>query len=804
MCHTQAFCRPPLSVVRRRKKGEGGEGRKARKGIGKGKGAFLNSPAPSPFFPPFLSSSSHVIRISLTVVLTQTNDFAMESLLKNLQKHVTCSICLDMFTEPKTIACLHTFCLKCLEKHAQTSSRDGKFRCPECQAEVAVPEGLRFDKLPTGFHQNSLLGLLAVQQSGDGREISCSSCRKKSAETSFCFECGRFMCPDCVNAHELLRNVAFDGHKVRPIRNFKTDDYEALLKRKSFCHEPYHEREVLRFFCLACQSCVCQVCVITDHRDHRVEPLDKTADAEKAKIMTGVDLMKQKSQVCRDVIRQFEQTVIDLERNVTAAKREVSHAAEQMIAKIRERERDAITALEDTRVLRTEKLNSVKTQVQSLAKQINQAVEFADNLVQRSSSSGIMENKPYLQQRFADLNKTQVPSVQVSPYVKFVPTCTPENLILGIIEPIVHGLTQDFQAGLESSIVICPKVNIDVQDKDKKFQAEVIVEPAELVGSLMTRGCEDGTRFVVRFTPKVSGVYNVSVKINGKVLPDSPFTVPVRDRKFHMLGEFDLKQLEDLQGPFRIAVSRDGLVAVADCDGHCILVFDKKGQFLRKFGHKGKNRGELHAPAGVTFFNDDKILVTDYLNHRVQLFNVYTGSCELSFGRYGKEIGDLHNPESVCVDDEGRVAIADCFNNRMQVFTVDGQPLFIFGDRGSGKLNRPSGCVFHNKRFIVSDTWNHCLKIFDHSGKFLGRIGEQGQGVGHFNWPQGLCLDKQGNHYNILVCDSGNGRIVQLTMDGFFTGKTATKLQDPIAIARTPDGPVLVSDYESKKIYILK
>lgn len=788
--------------------GEGRGGEKSTKGNWKREERFpfLPNPPPSPpLFPPFLFTSSHVIRISITVVIhKQNNDFAMESLLKNLQQHVTCSICLDTFTEPKTIACLHTFCLKCLEKHAQTNSRDGKFRCPECQADIAVPEGLRFDKLPTGFLQNSLLGLLTVQQSGDGRETSCSSCRKKSAEISFCFECGRFMCPDCVNAHELLRNVAFDGHKVRPIRNFKIDDYETLLKRKSFCHEPYHEREVTRFFCLACQSCVCQVCVITDHRDHRVEPLDKTADAEKAKIIAGVELIKQKSQVCRDVIRQFEQTVIDLEKNVTAAKREVSHAAEQMIAKIREHERDAITALEDTRVFRTEKLNLVKTQVQSLTKQIKQAVEFADNLVQRSSSSVIMENKPYLQQRFADLNKTQVPSVQVSPHVKFVPTFTTENVTLGIIEPIIHGLTQDFQAGLESSIVICPKVNIDVQDEEKKFQAEVIVEPSEQVGSLMTRECEDGARFVVRFTPKVIGVYNVSVKINGKALPDSPFTLPVKNRKFHVLGEFDLKQLEDLQGPFRIAVSRDGLVAVADCDGHCILVFDKKGQFLRKCGSKGQNRGELHAPAGVTFFNEDEILVADYLNHRVQLFDLYTGSCVLSFGKYGKEIGELHNPESVCVDDEDRVVVADCFNNRMQVFTMDGEPLFIFGDRGSGKLNRPSSCVFHNKRFFVSDTWNHCLKIFDDAGKFLGRIGEQGPGDGHFNWPQGLCVDKQGNHYNILVCDSGNGRIVQLTMDGFFTGKTVTKLQDPITIARTPDGPVLVSDYESKKIYILK
>ena len=90
----------------------------------------------------------------------------MESLLKNLKEHVTCSICLDTFTDPKKITCLHTFCFECIKKHALISQRNGTFRCPECQAEVDLPEANRFDKLPTSFHHNSLLSVLAIRQSG--------------------------------------------------------------------------------------------------------------------------------------------------------------------------------------------------------------------------------------------------------------------------------------------------------------------------------------------------------------------------------------------------------------------------------------------------------------------------------------------------------------------------------------------------------------------------------------------------------------------------------------------------------------
>ena len=569
--------------------------------------------------------------------------FAMESLLKKLKEYVTCSICWDTFTEPKTITCLHTFCCECLKRHALTTQQHGKFRCSECQAQVDVPES--FDKLPTGFLQNSLLGVLAVQKSGDGSEINCGNCRKKSAETSFCFECGKFMCPDCVNAHELLRNVAFEGHKVRPIKHFQAQDYEALLKRQSFCSQQYHEREVTRFFCIDCQTCVCQVCVVTDHKNHTVDPLDKAADAEKAKVMAAAELIKENSKVCSDMIGEFEQTAVDLETNSIAAKQKVSQTAEQMIDKIREREREAITTIENTRVSRNEKLNAAKAQVQSLVKQMNQAVEFASNLVQISSSSDIMQSKENLEKRFEDLNKITAPALPVSSFVKFVSTAEPERLNLGVTaisEPIVEGLTQDFQAGVETELVISPKL---VHEDQRTFHVGVLVEPAEQVGSMTTIQREDGN-FLVKFTPKVPGTYNIKVAINGANLYQSPVIAQVKERRLEIVGELDLKG-ENLAMPYRIAVNSKGLIAVSDFLISCVLIFDKEGKYLRQFGCEGEKAGQFKQPTGVTYLNDDHILVADQFNRRIQQFNVHTGNFVKAFGKEGSGEGELCFPEGV-------------------------------------------------------------------------------------------------------------------------------------------------------------
>ena len=649
----------------------------------------------------------------------------MEALLKNLKEHVTCSICLDTYTDPKTIDCLHTFCFECLKKHALTSQKQGFYRCPQCQAHVGVPEGNRFDRLPSSFLHNSLLSLLAVRQSGDGSELSCSLCQKKSAEVDYCFDCEKFMCPNCVKAHDVFRAAAFEGHRVTPVKQFQPEDYEALLKRQSFCSQKYHKQEVMRFFCLQCQICVCQVCINTDHKSHDVVPVEKAADDEKANIMTEADTIKEKMNACSDLIRQFEATELELETNITIAKRQVSQTAEQMVAKIRESEREAITALEKTRVWRIEKLNSAKESVLSLEKQINQAVEFANNLVERSSSSDIMQSKRNLKQRFKELGETKVRALPVGSFVKFVATIVPDSLTLGSVKtaeeayflPLTaEGLSQNLQAGVQVEIVVCPEIS---EEELTMSGVEVLIEPADKVASLTV--CQKNDENVsAKFVPQVPSTYQITAKLNGNKLADSPFVVQVKERRLDVVSELLLKG-QTLLKPIGIAVNSRGMIAVADSEGHSVLIFDREGTFIRKLGCH-ENGSEQIRPIYVSYLNDDEILVADDANHQIKQFNVQTGNCVKTFGKRGKAKGEFANPCCVFMNSEERVVVTEFNNSRIQVLTKDFKPLFIFGDSGPGKLGHPVECVYYRNMFIVCDTSNLCLKVFDSTGKFLYKI----------------------------------------------------------------------------------
>ena len=729
----------------------------------------------------------------------------MESLLKNIKQQVTCSICLDTYNEPKIISCFHTFCCECLEKHARVSQKEGKFRCPVCQAAIDLPEGNCFDRFPNSFFHNSLLSLLSIRQSGDASSITCSQCRKTNPQMYYCFDCGRFMCLDCFNAHQLL-SATFEGHKVTPVKDFKVEDYEAVLKRQPFCSQEFHEREVTRFFCLECQVCICQICTVTDHQNHKVVLLDKAALEEKDNIMCGAKLIRNKESELCEVIKQFEETISKLESNVATAQREVSRVAEEVIAEIREREREAIDSLEATRVSILERINSPKQEVESLVKQMNQAATFAENLVKNGSSSHVMQIKETLEQKFEELRGVEVPRHQQETFVKFSEAPRLVDWKLGVIEVTrsrLEGLDQSFQAGVEAELTLYAKTSEGepISRDDLKDQVEFLIEPVKDVTNVFVNEIENGC-FQLKFTPKLPGSYSIEVKINGDKLPICPCALNVKERELVIVGELNLKLFpgDTLLSLSGIAVNKKGEIALADDEGHCVYVFDKDGNCVRKIGSQGEEEGQFEQPKGVSYLNDEEILVADFGNDRIQHIDIQTGTVLRSLRQLGSGKGELNGPYDVCLDDEERIVVTEVGNHRIQVISKEGESIFTFGDRGPEKLSYPISCIPYKNMFLVCDGGNRCMKAFDQSGTFLYKFGKEGNQDGELNEPHHLLVDSSDN---LLVCDPHNNRVQQFSLDGRFTGKSITVLC-PREIVAAPDGRILAANWTNSKVFILK
>ena len=96
------------------------------------------------------------------------------------------------------------------------------------------------------------------------------------------------------------------------------------------------------------------------------------------------------------------------------------------------------------------------------------------------------------------------------------------------------------------------------------------------------------------------------------------------------------------------------------------------------------------------------------------------------------------------------------------------------------------------------------MKFYDNTGKFLYKIRKPRQGDEQLLGPWRLCVQKCGDHHNLLVCERNNGRVDQYTLEGCFTGKTDYKFKYLHRITITPNGLILISDWQAKQICILK
>ena len=637
-----------------------------------------------------------------------------------------------------------------MEEHATKTHRQGKFRCPECQAEIDLPEGNRFDRLPTSFIHNSLLGLL------------------------------------------------------------ETEDREDLLK-PPFCSQ--HKNERLRYFCSSCEACICPVCFAEDHRGHDFDVIEKAVQEDKKYIMLNVDNIKEKANLFREEIRKSQKTSEDVEMIIAIAKQEVSEAAQHIIRKTRQQEKQLLESLEMTRRKRIERINSAEQELESLVKQMNQAVQFAENLVQRSSALDIIQTMTALKQKFEELRGVEVPKHHQTTFAKFN-AASQKDLKLGFTQlnnqpanaakSNIEGLDQTFQAGVEAELTLCPKTyegEISYQP-DLKDQVELLIKPAKDTSNVTVQEKGDGN-LRLKFTPRVPGAYSVEVKINGEKLSISPFFLPVKERQLVVVGELDLKfnQGQEFKRPNGIAVNRQGDIAVVDLRGHCVFVFNKEGNCLKQLGKEGRHPGQFKYPYDVSFLNDNEILIADQLNHRIQHINIQTGSVVKTFGKEGEGKGHFKNPGCICLDDAERIVVTEFCNNRVQVMSKEGETLFTIGDSGPERLSEPYCCISYKNIFLVTQRDNHVIKAFDSSNTFLYQFGKKGNQDGQFNGACGMCFDDSNN---LLVCDYGNNRVQQFSLDGRFTGKTAIPLQSPSEIVTAPDGRILVTSLKAYKIYILK
>jgi len=208
-----------------------------------------------------------------------------------------------------------------------------------------------------------------------------------------------------------------------------------------------------------------------------------------------------------------------------------------------------------------------------------------------------------------------------------------------------------------------------------------------------------------------------------------------------------------------ISVDAQDRVYVLNRSKYPIMIFDREGNLLKKWGEDLFNRahGSCIGPDGSVYCTDDRNHVVFKFSSGGELLMTlgtkgeYTDTGYVrtfdfweSLGRITKGAPPFNRPTGVALSSQGEIYIADGYGNaRIHKFTPDGKLMFSWGEPGGrpGEFRLPHTIrVDKQDRVWVTDRENHRVQIFDAQGKFLDQWTD-------FIRPTDVCIDDDGTVY---------------------------------------------------------
>lgn len=239
-------------------------------------------------------------------------------------------------------------------------------------------------------------------------------------------------------------------------------------------------------------------------------------------------------------------------------------------------------------------------------------------------------------------------------------------------------------------------------------------------------------------------------------------------------------------GECRIAVG-NGRVYVSSTQTDSIYVFKQEnGEFLFKFGGKGKATGQFNSPRGMGV--GEKLFVADSGNNRVQVFSpdgVY-------LRMLGNEGVGLKNPSDVTLGLNGMIYVADNGNGRIVRFKPNMQLDSVIGEKGAFKDIVGIRVDEDGRIFVLEGGGQEQIKMLSKDGKFIMKFGSRGTGGANFLQPSGMDYSVS----TIFVADAGNKRVLKI--------KVMDVPEEPTGVAITFDGRESILSWRKGRESFLK
>ena len=665
----------------------------------------------------------------------------LPSALEELEQQLTCPVCLDIYSEPKSLPCLHSFCQHCLEC-LPVDHQGNKYciKCPTCRIPIELPEPAGPAAFPVAFHLNNLMEVYSLMK----EESSTMNCFKHDDPLRiFCETCQEVICRDC---------TIFGGH-----------------------------------------------------RNHICTPIKDSYQKHRRVLEAHLDVVKKVISDSVNALISLTGKENEVKEQGDAVKNKIHLMANEMIENIRQSERQLTREVDIAVGSKLQVLYGQKESAKMSLSRLKDCKEFVEQCLKTGSQQQVLMSKKQMMERVSHVTKETIdqeynPIEKAD--VKFIKNSKMELNIGDIVYTtaleqckVKHCEITCKREGISFPLSLeLPNSSSRLTIPLSSLSCSVVSTDNTPINTAVTATDHRGVYRIHCNTLK-RGLHQLNVQVNNVQLESTSLVIPFNP---YLARHTSIRITDGLKGPSGVAVSDDGHVIVTERGGNCITVLDREGKKIKSL--TSKRNIKFSNPCGVAITPDNFILVTD--EHKIQKLTI-DGKLIASVGQQGSKPLEFNGPcgvaispktgqiyvvdcgnhciqvlnpdltfsysfsskrsaegqHSIAINDKGLVYISNMCSHCIQVFTSEGKYKLQFGTRGSGpgQLLLPTGIVINNNLLYVVEWGNHRVSIFTTDGEFVSSFGGYGMGIDHFNIPYDITLDNEGYLY---ICDLGNNRLV--------------------------------------------
>ncbi|XP_065890021.1 tripartite motif-containing protein 2-like [Dysidea avara] len=800
--------------------------------------------------------------------LTRTSSLEQSEELQQIEEEITCSICGNLFNDPKTIPCLHTFCKCCLEGSIESNKKMAvDVSCPLCRAPLPRDE---IASIPTNFTIKRLIEILQKKKK-DKMASECDNCHIRwrnslttkpikagtevdtdVASASFwCVQCEKCLCEKCLDAHSQWGEFA--EHKCIAIEEFVRNPKPVLssaalqLKELELCK---HHSKALDFYCKTCRCLICHYCTAKDHKVHEYEDkLTEVADEEREEVKHITAPLEEMLERVRRAVKELENTEKQIEVEGEANIEKIRATYDEVHKLLKQQEEEAIDKANAIKESFKKRNAAQKDEVKFLQNDLATCDEFRTKILEMDRTRLLLTYSDWVKKRVVRL-KREVDSTSFDPEFKAVDIVVrcPEpvefinnlgsemfdvpclqNCIFSQYAHIVKSAVRSSSFGnllslqpakvdttdqIKVTVILRDRFGFPVTDQSNDLEIYCNDKDEDFLQDPVITERSNG-EYHIWYNPKARENHSLQVYWKEHLVNYEEIKALMTVRNYTHFGQ--PAKIIDKYGPSNMTVqlSEPNLlvkgpnneVIVYDHSTKQLVVFDKQFQYSHVIGETGDGNGKFRCVTGIAVDRNGYLYAVDCVLHCIQKFKL-SGEFISQLGGEGTSGDNMKSPFSLVVSQSDELFVCDSDKHSIKVFQYDSFA-YSFGQHGTepGSFNCPQDLALNNSedQLFISDHCNDRVQVFTPKGKFL-RIFDTFPGV-VFRLKSPFRIHYTPDGHLLVICKDTNC-VVVLKEDGTFVhaieSRRGRRFSDLCGVVVMDDGQTVITDKSNSRLVVLQ